>query len=118
MVLADRAKVNMALTNILNNAVNFTPAGGTITIGTAVRNKDEVWISVRDSGIGLEKDQLDQIFEEFYQVEDHMIRKVGGLGIGLCISKAIAEAHGGRIWADSPGLKQGATFTLALPLTT
>ncbi len=71
--------------------------------------------SVSDSGKGIEQDQLDQIFGEFYQVEDHMVRKHGGLGIGLSISRAIVNAHGGRIWAESDGLGKGATFKIALP---
>jgi signal transduction histidine kinase len=71
---------------------------------------------VKDYGIGLESDQLEKIFAEFYQVEDHMIRHHGGLGIGLSISRALVKAHGGRVWAESPGLKQGSIFTVALPL--
>ncbi len=59
---------------------------------------------------------MKRIFDEFYQVEDHMIRKHGGLGIGLSIAKAVIDAHGGRIWATSPGLNQGATFYLTGPL--
>ena len=111
----DPIRVSMALTNILNNAVRYTPDGGKITIQTEVR-EDEVWISVTDTGIGIAEDQLEQIFDKFYQVEDHMTRTYGGLGIGLSIAKALIEAHGGRIWASSPGLEQGATFTVSLPL--
>jgi two-component system sensor histidine kinase BaeS len=58
----------------------------------------------------------ERIFERFFQVEDHMTRKHGGLGIGLSIARAMAEAHGGRVWGSSPGPNQGATFVLALPL--
>jgi signal transduction histidine kinase len=71
---------------------------------------------VSDTGIGLTRDQTDRIFDRFYQVEDHMTRKVGGLGIGLSIARAMIEAHGGRIWADSPGLDQGSTFTITIPI--
>jgi signal transduction histidine kinase len=111
----DPIRVTMALTNILNNAVRFTPDGGTITIQTELRD-DEVWIAVTDSGIGIAEDQLERIFDKFYQVEDHMTRTYGGLGIGLSIAKALIEAHGGRIWANSLGLGHGATFTVSLPL--
>ncbi|MDX1994371.1 MAG: GAF domain-containing sensor histidine kinase [bacterium] len=111
----DRGRFGMALINILNNAVAFTPLGGTIQVEARMQN-DEAWITITDSGIGLEKDQFERIFEEFYQVEDHMTRKHGGLGIGLSITKALVKAHGGRVWASSPGLGKGSTFTVTLPL--
>jgi len=112
----DRSRVVMALINILNNAVSFTPNGGTIRIEARVPNEIEAWISISDSGIGMEEDQLDKIFDEFYQVEDHMTRRHGGLGIGLSITRALIKAHGGRVWASSPGVNQGTTVTVTLPL--
>ncbi|MBC7869989.1 MAG: HAMP domain-containing histidine kinase, partial [Chitinophagaceae bacterium] len=112
----DRSRVVMALINILNNAVSFTPTGGTIKIEARVPNEVEAWISIRDSGIGMAEDQLDKIFDEFYQVEDHMTRRHGGLGIGLSITRALIKAHGGRVWATSAGVNQGTTFTVTLPL--
>ncbi|NWG15885.1 MAG: GAF domain-containing sensor histidine kinase [Chloroflexi bacterium] len=114
-VEVDRIRLAMALTNLLNNAVRFTPENGHIQVRTEER-PDEVWVLVSDSGIGLEADQLERVFERFYQVEDSMTRHHGGMGIGLSIVRALAEAHGGRVWASSPGLGRGATFTLALPL--
>jgi signal transduction histidine kinase len=66
--------------------------------------------------MGLPQDQINRIFDKFYQVEDHMTRRHGGLGIGLSIAKALVETHGGRIWATSAGLNRGASFTIALPL--
>jgi signal transduction histidine kinase len=116
-VFADHIRLGMALTNVIHNAIRFTPDGGEITVACEVRSGN-VFISIADNGIGLTEDQVDMIFEKFYQVEDHMTRKHGGLGIGLSITKALVEAHGGRIWASSPGLHQGATFTIALPLAT
>lgn len=112
----DRSRMDMALVNVLNNAVRFTPDNGTISVDTEIRNQREVWITIKDSGIGIPKDQLERIFDRFVQVEDHMTRTNGGLGIGLSIAQALVEAHGGRIWANSPGLNQGATFTIALPV--
>ncbi len=112
----DRSRVLMALTNIINNAVDFTPEGGTIIIEARLHTPERVAISVTDTGIGLEPEQLERIFGEFYQVEDHMTRRHGGLGIGLSIARALVEAHGGRIWASSPGLNLGTTITLILPL--
>lgn len=111
----DSIRVVMALTNILNNAVRFTPDGGQITV-RAEKHADEAWVIISDSGIGLAENQLERIFQQFYQVEDHMTRKHGGLGIGLSIARATIGAHGGRVWATSAGLNQGATFTVALPL--
>ena len=116
LVDIDPIRIEMALTNILNNALRFTPEGGHISIHTEVRGEREAWVSVTDSGIGLTEAQLERVFEEFYQVDDHMTRRYSGLGIGLSIARALVEAHGGRIWASSPGLNQGATFTMALPL--
>ena len=115
MVYVDHTRMLMALTNLLNNAMTFTRTGGAIHIWAEVQGK-EAYIRVRDEGIGLEKAQLEKIFEEFYQVEDHMTRHHGGLGIGLSIARAIVDAHNGRIWAESDGPAQGALFTIALPL--
>lgn len=112
----DPIRVTMALTNVLNNAVTFTPDGGCICMDTKIHNGREVWITVTDSGIGLSPEHLDRIFDPFYQVEDHMVRRHGGIGIGLSIARALIEANGGRIWASSAGLGCGASFTLALPL--
>ena len=117
IVSIDRIRMGMALTNVLNNALRFTPDGGRIIVQTERHNKErEVWITVTDTGIGLTRDQLERIFERFYQVEDHMTRTKGGMGIGLSIARAMVEAHGGRIWANSPGLNQGSTFTITMPL--
>lgn len=113
----DRARVTMALSNVINNAVRFTPEGGRIVIRADQHSPREAWVTVTDSGIGIPRDQLEHIFERFRQVEDHMTRHHGGLGIGLSIARAVLEAHGGRIWATSPGAGQGATFTLAMPIS-
>lgn len=115
-VEADQIRLVMALTNILHNAVRFTPDGGQITVRAERRPPGEVWVTITDSGIGIPPDKLERIFDKFYQVEDHMTRRHGGLGIGLSIARAVVEAHGGRVWATSPGLGQGATFFAALPL--
>ena len=115
-VLIDPIRIGMALTNLLNNAIRFTPPGGRICIEAEVRHGEEVWITITDDGIGLTEQQVQRVFEEFYQVEDHMTRRNGGLGIGLSIAKALIEAHGGRIWASSAGIDLGTTFTVTLPL--
>ncbi len=114
-VKVDAVRMEMAITNVLNNAVKFTPPGGLIVL-SAEEQAREVWVRVQDNGIGLEPDHLERIFDQFYQVEDPMRRRHGGLGLGLTIARAIVERHDGRIWAESAGLGLGSTFTVALPL--
>ncbi|MFN8530441.1 MAG: HAMP domain-containing sensor histidine kinase [Anaerolineae bacterium] len=116
-VRIDRVRMGMALTNLLNNAVRFTNTGGQITLRAELHSPREVWVTVTDNGIGIPRDQLERIFEKFYQVEDHMTRTVGGLGIGLSIARALVEAHGCRVWASSPGIGMGSTFTITMPVT-
>lgn len=114
-IYVDVTRLSMAILNVLHNAVSFTKEGGFITVGVEEHPK-EIRLFVQDSGIGIEQDKLEKIFEEFYQVEDHMTRRHGGLGIGLSISRAIVLAHRGRIWAESNGLGHGARFIIAIPL--
>src|SRR5690606_30588475 len=76
-VLIDPIRIGMALTNLLNNAIRFTPPGGRICIEAEVRHGEEVWITITDDGIGLTEQQVQRVFEEFYQVEDHMTRRNG-----------------------------------------
>jgi signal transduction histidine kinase len=115
LLRVDATRLMMALSNLMHNAISFTPAGGTITLEAELAARHEMHIRVKDSGKGIPDDQLTRIFNEFYQVEDHMTRKHGGLGIGLSIARAIVNAHGGRIWAESEGLGKGASFIMALP---
>jgi signal transduction histidine kinase len=112
----DAPKVTMALINLLNNAMHFTPAKGQIQLNLE-KHGSEGWLSVVDTGAGIPEDQVNKIFDQFYQVENHMTRHHQGMGLGLSIVQAIAEAHDGRVWAESPGTDQGATFTIALPLS-
>ena len=115
MAMVDAPKLTMALANLLNNAIRFTPEGGQIQLALE-HHGQEAWIAVRDDGIGVADDQSETIFDLFYQVEDHLTRRHDGLGLGLAIVKAIAESHGGRVWVDSAGIDQGATFTIAIPI--
>jgi signal transduction histidine kinase len=111
----DGPKVAMALTNLLNNAMRFTPSGGHIWLSLKPHG-DEAWFQVRDNGIGIPEEELERIFQAFYQVEDHLRRRHEGMGLGLAIVRGVAQAHQGRAWAESDGEGQGATFTIALPL--
>lgn len=114
-VQADFPKLVMALTNVLDNAIKFTPEGGAIVLAAEPRGR-EAWVSVLDNGCGIPGDQLERVFDLFYQVEDPLTRHNSGLGLGLTIARAVVERHGGRIWAESPGVGQGSRFTIALPL--
>ena len=114
-VSVDLDKTSLALINLLNNAVRFSPEGSQITVGT-VKDGNKVLAWVQDQGIGIPVDKLQKIFEEFYQIEPPNTRHYGGLGIGLTIAKGLIEAHGGKIWAESEGLGAGATFKILLPV--
>jgi signal transduction histidine kinase len=115
IIEADPKRLSIALTNIVNNAFKFTPNGGTITFWTEAHGS-EVWVRIKDTGIGLPEEQLDRVFQQFYQIENHMTRQHGGMGLGLSIVKAVVEAHEGRVWAESPGRNLGTTLTIALPI--
>lgn len=114
LVYADRALLLMALTNIVNNAIKFTPHSGQIELKCLDR-PHEIWIRTSDNGVGIPERDLENIFKPFYQVEDHMTRRHGGMGLGLSIARAVVEAHQGRVWAESAGKNQGATLTISLP---
>jgi signal transduction histidine kinase len=112
-VVADRDHLEQVLDNLVANAIKFSPAGGTIRV--AVRSaSDGVVMSVSDAGVGIPPAQLEAIFGLFYQAEDPISRKTGGMGLGLYISKEIVTRHGGRIWAESVP-NEGSTFNVSLP---
>ncbi len=115
MVYADEDRIGQVLLNLLGNALQYTAAGGVVTI-RARQVGDEVHISVEDTGVGIQAEHIDQIFTRFYRVDRSRSRSGGGSGIGLTIAKHLVEAHGGRIWAESRGAAQGSTFTFALPV--
>lgn len=114
-VLADREKVRVVLDNLISNAVKFTPPGGRAQVALS-RQGDQVGISVTDTGVGIPSEELEHIFDRFYQVEDHMTRRHGGMGLGLSIVKGLVRLHGGRVLAESvPG--HGSRFIVWLPTT-
>jgi phosphoglycerate-specific signal transduction histidine kinase len=120
-VYGDREKVEQILTNLVGNAIKFTPEGGAISVSAKPfedgENMDMVAVSVKDSGIGIPEDQLDRIFEKFHQVEDSLRRSITGTGLGLTITKGLVESHHGRIWVESE-IGKGSTFTFTLPMPT
>jgi PAS domain S-box-containing protein len=111
----DRTRLSQVLTNILNNATKYTPPGGRIEL-RAGRDRDDVRLEVRDSGIGIPCDMLDRVFEVFTQVGSTLDRAQGGLGVGLALVRRLVEMHGGRVWAESAGAGEGSTFVVRLPL--
>ncbi len=110
----DSVRLQQAQVNLLSNAIRFTPPGGEIRFQVE-QDGDTVRISVQDSGSGLEPDQLDHIFETFYQSEQRSNRPLGGLGIGLPLTRYIVEAHAGSVTAQSGGTNCGSTFLITLP---
>jgi signal transduction histidine kinase len=107
-------KLKLVFGNVLNNAVRFTPKPGEILIRLTATEEDAL-VEIQDNGIGIPPDKLERIFEQFYQVEDHMTRRYGGLGLGLAIAQVLVNLHEGRIWAESEGLGKGSTFKIQLP---
>lgn len=114
-VSADSDRIAQVLTNLLTNALRHTPSGGRVAVSAQASN-GAVEFRVRDTGSGVPADQLLRIFERFYRVDPARSRALGGSGIGLTIARALVEAHGGRIWAESPGMNQGSTFSFTLPV--
>jgi signal transduction histidine kinase len=114
IVRADPEKLKLVFVNLLNNAVRFNQPEGEIWV-RAKPMHNEAWVEVQDNGVGIPSSEIENIFKEFYQVEDHMTRRVGGLGLGLSIARGIVKLHNGRVWAESRGEGQGSTFTVVLP---
>lgn len=112
----DRQRIGQVLDNLLTNALRHTPAGGIVVL-TCARSDDEINLIVNDNGAGIAADHLPHLFERFYRADPSRSRSDHtGSGIGLTISKAITDAHGGTIRAQSPGEGQGSTFIVTLPL--
>jgi PAS domain S-box-containing protein len=112
-VKGDHDRLAQALTNLVSNAVKYSPSGGTVTVST--RNlDDEVILAVRDEGIGLLPQDKERIFDRFERVETGIAGRIGGTGLGLAIVREIAQIHDGRVWVESTPRK-GSTFSLALP---
>jgi signal transduction histidine kinase len=114
-VLADQDRVEQVLTNLLGNALQYTPTGGCVKVSLTPIDS-MLRVSVQDTGLGLTSEDLTRIFQRFYRVDKSRSRRSGGSGIGLTIARHLVEAHGGQIWVESPGPGQGSTFYFMLPL--
>jgi len=117
-VYGDREKVEQILTNLIGNAIKFTPEGGEISISArpSPKGPNKLAISVKDSGIGIPEDQFEKIFEKFHQAEGSLHRSVSGTGLGLAITKGLVQAHHGEIWVESE-VGKGSTFTFTLSIS-
>ena len=111
----DKDRVKQVITNLIGNAIKFSPEDTTITV-RAKKEKEEILFEVQDQGRGIPKEKQKMIFEKFYQVDQGLDRQAGGIGLGLSISMAIISAHGGKIEVESPGPEKGSTFRFTLPI--
>jgi signal transduction histidine kinase len=113
-VRMDTPKIGRVLANLVSNALQHTSSGGAVQIRASAVSEG-VQVEVSDTGEGISPDDLPYIFDQFYRGEKSRSRDTGGSGLGLAIARGIVEAHGGRIWAESPGLGQGSTIAFTLP---
>jgi signal transduction histidine kinase len=130
-IIADYDKVNQSMVNLLANAVKFTPEGGSVTLKVYVFEGERRYsgstgrfgsaeerflrADIIDTGIGIPKEKLEDVFKAFYQVDNSFTREYGGTGLGLAIVKSFVEAHKGEVWVDSEP-QQGTTFSLLFPM--
>jgi two-component system phosphate regulon sensor histidine kinase PhoR len=114
MVLGDASLLREVLQNLLDNAVQYTPAGGQIQV-SATTDAREAVVAVTDTGIGIPLLDQERIFERFYRVDAARSREAGGTGLGLSIAKHIIDAHGGRLWVESE-VGRGSKFSFSVPL--
>jgi len=114
LVWADRDKITQVLTNLVGNAIKFTPPNGRVTVASASHDTEGVRVSVSDTGPGTAEGERDRIFDKFYQVAVNGGPKPKGTGLGLAISKSLVELHGGKIWVESEPAR-GSTFYFTLP---
>ena len=112
-VECDPSAIHQVLANLLDNAVKYTPAGGSVAVGV-VERETKLAVYVRDTGIGIDADHIPRLFERFYRVDKARSRELGGTGLGLAIVKHLVQAHEGTIWIESE-LGKGSTFWFALP---
>ena len=126
-VFIDTLRIEQVITNLLSNAIKFTPEEGCILISAKlltgkeieraelIENKKYIVVSVKDSGIGIEQENLEKVFDKFQQIESSLSRKIGGTGLGLPIAKQLVDTHKGLIWVESI-INNGSTFSFAIPV--
>jgi PAS domain S-box-containing protein len=114
MVVGDAGRLQQLASNLISNAVKFTPEGGAVQV-LLLHNGERIQLQVRDNGIGIAPEFLPHVFDRFTQADTSSTRRAGGLGIGLALVRHIAHLHGGQVRADSGGIGRGAVFTVDLP---
>jgi signal transduction histidine kinase len=115
-IFADNTRLRQVMINLVNNSIKFTEKGK-IALKDVSLDGSRILISVKDTGIGIPPEELEDIFQEFSQVDTSTTRKAGGTGLGLPISRKLVEMHGGRLWAESTGISgEGSTFFVELPV--
>lgn len=115
-VSVDVDRIGQVFINLIGNSLQYTPTGGVVTV-MAKEKKDQILVTISDTGIGISSENLSNIFTRFYRVDKSRSRAGGGSGIGLTIAKHLVESHGGKIWAESPGLGKGSTIRVLLPIS-
>ena len=115
LIEADRALLQQALYNLVENAIKYTPNGGQVTLRARAR-PEGVLFEVQDTGIGIPPADIPRLFERFFRGSSREARQQGGSGLGLAIVRAIAERHGGKVWVESQ-VGKGSTFFLLIPHT-
>jgi two-component system sensor histidine kinase BaeS len=113
VVKADPERLRQAVTNLIENAVEFTPEGGRVTVSSWLAGS-EAGLTVTDTGTGVPAEARERVFDRFYRVDPSRSRRSGGSGLGLAICHEIAAAHGGRVWLESRE-GEGSAFSIALP---
>ena len=113
-VWGDSDRITQVLTNLVGNAIQYTPPGGSITTSAHV-NQRMLEISVADTGIGISEENLEKIFDRFFRADDPFVQETSGTGLGLAITTSLVHMHGGEIWVDSE-VGEGSTFSFSLPL--
>jgi signal transduction histidine kinase len=115
IIMGDTKKLKYIFLGVLKNAVQYTREGGEINTRIDL-HQDCAHIQIQDTGVGIPPKQLEAIFDRFRQIEEHLIRSYGGLGLGLSIARGLVELHDGKIWAESEGKNKGTTIHITLPL--
>ncbi|NPE27905.1 PAS domain-containing protein [Methanococcoides sp. SA1] len=113
-VNADKTKFKQIMYNLISNAIKFTPENGSITVNVWSMDK-KLYVSVEDTGIGIAKEHIDEVFKPFIQVGDFVSKEQAGTGLGLALVKKLVELHGGDIWVESE-MEKGSTFTFTIPI--
>ncbi len=114
-IYVDQEKIKLVIQNLLDNAIKYTPAGGSIVISISRPTKDKIEFAIKDTGVGIPSDQQDRVFSRFFRGANILRLETTGTGLGLFIAKNIVEAHGGQIWFESKE-NQGTTFHFTLPI--